>query len=65
MAVLDGKLRVRGTTGLRVVDASVFPTIPGFYIQSSIYVVAEKAADVIVADSGNVGSWSPPGGAWK
>jgi len=51
MAVLDGKFRVRGTQGLRVVDASVFPTIPGFYIQTSIYMVSEKAADVIVEDA--------------
>ncbi|KAK4565735.1 hypothetical protein LTR86_003584 [Recurvomyces mirabilis] len=65
MAVLDGQFRVRGTQGLRVVDASVFPVIPGFYIQSSIYVVSEKAADVIVADSGNFGSWSAPRGGWK
>ena len=32
MAVLDGRFRVRGTRGLRVVDASVFPRIPGFFI---------------------------------
>lgn len=50
MAVLDAEFRVRGTQGLRVVDASVFPTIPGFYIQTSIYMVSEKAAVVIDAD---------------
>ena len=49
MAVLDGDFRVRGTTGLRVVDASVFPRIPGFFIVSSVYMVGEKAADVILA----------------
>jgi choline dehydrogenase len=48
MAVLDSKFRVRGTTGLRVVDASVFPQIPGYYIQTPIYMVSEKAADVIL-----------------
>ena len=47
MAVLDGDFRVRGVKGLRVVDASIFPRIPGFFIVTSIYVAAEKAADVI------------------
>jgi choline dehydrogenase len=51
MAVLDGDFRVRGVMGLRVVDASVFPRIPGFFIVSSVYMVGEKAADVILADS--------------
>jgi choline dehydrogenase-like flavoprotein len=35
---------------LRVVDASVFPRIPGFFIVSSVYMIGEKAADVILAD---------------
>lgn len=47
-AVLDSKFRVRGVSGLRVVDASVFPKIPGFYIALPIYMIAEKAADVII-----------------
>ncbi len=50
--VLDGRLRVHGTSGLRVVDASVFPRIPGFFIVSAIYMVAEKAADMILQDAG-------------
>jgi choline dehydrogenase len=49
MAVLDGNFNVRGTKGLRVVDASVFPKIPGFYIAAPIYMISEKAADVIIA----------------
>jgi choline dehydrogenase-like flavoprotein len=48
MAVLDSQFRVRGVTGLRVVDASVFPRIPGFFIVTAIYTAAEKAADVIL-----------------
>lgn len=48
--VLDSKLQVHGTQGLRVVDASVFPRIPGFFIVSAVYMVAEKAADMILAD---------------
>ncbi|MGH7929452.1 MAG: GMC family oxidoreductase, partial [Candidatus Binatia bacterium] len=48
--VLAGDFRVHGTKGLRVVDASVFPRIPGFFIVSAIYMIGEKAADVILAD---------------
>jgi choline dehydrogenase-like flavoprotein len=51
MAVLDGNFRVYGTQALRVVDASVFPRIPGFFIVSSVYMIGEKAADVILADA--------------
>jgi choline dehydrogenase-like flavoprotein len=48
MAVLDSRFRVRGTRSLRVVDASVFPRIPGFFIVSAVYMIGEKAADVIL-----------------
>lgn len=47
-AVVDSTFRVIGATGLRVVDASVFPTIPGTFIAMPIYMMAEKAADVIL-----------------
>ena len=50
--VLDGDFRVHGTRGLRVVDASVFPRIPGFFVASAVYMIAEKAADVIARDAG-------------
>src|SRR5262249_8156161 len=50
-AVLDTNFRVRGTTGRRVVDASVFPKIPGFFIVTSVYMIGEKAAEVISADA--------------
>ncbi len=49
--VLDSAFRVHGTSGLRVVDASVFPRIPGFFIASSVYMIGEKAADVILQDA--------------
>jgi choline dehydrogenase-like flavoprotein len=49
--VLDSNFRVYGTQGLRVVDASVFPRIPGFFIVSAVYMIGEKAADVILADA--------------
>jgi choline dehydrogenase len=45
-AVLDSRFMVRGVDGLRVVDASVFPKLPGYYIVLPIYMVSEKAAEV-------------------
>jgi len=48
--VLTSDFRVHGTRGLRVVDASVFPHIPGFFIASAVYMIGEKAAEVIHAD---------------
>jgi len=49
--VLTSDFRVHGTQGLRVVDASVFPRIPGLFLVSAVYMIAEKAADVILADA--------------
>ena len=49
--VLDSRLRVHGVTGLRVVDASIFPRIPGYFIVSAVYMAAERAADMILEDS--------------
>ncbi|WP_380876128.1 choline dehydrogenase [Sphingomonas sp. DBB INV C78] len=54
--VLDSRLRVHGVPGLRVVDASIFPRIPGFFIASAIYMAAEKAADMILADAAEGGT---------
>jgi choline dehydrogenase len=51
MAVVDSRFRVIGTKGLRIVDASVFPRIPGFFIVTPIYMISEKAADVITEDA--------------
>ncbi|KAL4789540.1 hypothetical protein BDV19DRAFT_396942 [Aspergillus venezuelensis] len=53
MAVLDGDFKVMGVKGLRVVDASVFPKIPGYYIALPTYMISEKAADAILADAGS------------
>jgi choline dehydrogenase-like flavoprotein len=49
--VLSSDFRVHGTRGLRVVDASVFPRIPGYFIVSAVYMIAEKAADVILSSA--------------
>lgn len=51
MAVLDGNFKVRGTHGLRVVDASVFPKIPGTFVVVPIMMISEKATAAIL--SGN------------
>ncbi|KIJ51515.1 GMC oxidoreductase [Sphaerobolus stellatus SS14] len=50
-AALDSRFRVKGVTGLRVVDASVFPKIPSLYIVTAVYMISEKAAQVIIQDA--------------
>ena len=50
--MVDSRFRVHGTKGLRLVDASVFPRIPGHFISAAIYMISEKAADDILEDAG-------------
>ncbi|KAG6917771.1 hypothetical protein DXG01_001176 [Tephrocybe rancida] len=50
--VVDPDLLVKGASGLRIVDASVFPYIPAAHTQAPVYIIAERAADLIKA------SWS-------
>jgi choline dehydrogenase len=49
--VLTADFKVHHTEGLRVVDASVFPRAPGLFIVSAIYMIGEKAADVIIQEA--------------
>ncbi|GAC22208.1 choline dehydrogenase [Paraglaciecola arctica] len=48
MAVVNSHTQVRGLTGLRVVDSSIFPTIPNGNLNAPTIMVAEKAADLIL-----------------
>lgn len=51
LAVLDSKFRVRGVEGLRVVDASAFPVVPGAFPSCPTMMLSAKAAEDILADA--------------
>ena len=51
MAVLDERLRVRGIEGLSVIDSSIMPTMPSGNTWAATMMIAEKGADMLIADA--------------
>jgi choline dehydrogenase len=50
-AVVDSRLRVHGVSGLRVVDASIMPTIPSSNTNAAAIMVGERGADLVLEDA--------------
>ncbi|PSN50903.1 Glucose dehydrogenase [FAD, quinone] [Blattella germanica] len=51
-AVVDPRLRVYGIRGLRVIDSSVVPVLPGCHMNAVAIMIAEKGSDLIKQDWG-------------
>jgi choline dehydrogenase-like flavoprotein len=51
-AVVDEELKVKGLSGLRVIDASVMPAVPSGNINAAVIAIAEKGADLVKQENG-------------
>ena len=50
-SVVDDQLRVHGLESLRIADASIMPTVPSANTSAAVFMIAEKAADMILGAS--------------
>ncbi|KAK0459367.1 alcohol oxidase [Desarmillaria tabescens] len=48
--VVNPDLKLKGAKGVRIVDASILPFVPAAHTQAAVYIIAERAADLIKAD---------------
>ena len=47
-AVVDDKLRIHGLQNLRVIDASIMPSMPSANLNAAVMMIAEKGADMVL-----------------